>query len=363
MTQPETPEKENDKEKPSFLARNWKLILNIVTLLALVVLVVALREQVVDVFRQIKSVQWWALLLLIPLEILNYDAQARLYQRLFGIVGNKLSYKNMFKLSLELNFVNSVFPSGGVTGISYFGMRMRSNQVTAAKATMVQLMKLVMLFVSFEVLVIIGLFFLAAVGKVNGLVLLIAGGLSMLMVVCTGGFVYIVGSEKRIKGFFGFATQALNRVIQVVRPKHPETINVERAREAFEDMHQNYLLFRNKLPELRAPFMWALIANFVEVLCVYAVYIAFGEWVNLGAVILAYAIANFAGFVSVLPGGVGVYEALMTGVLVIAGIPAALSIPVVVMYRVLNTIIQLPPGFYFYHKTLKDGTLSRAPET
>jgi len=87
---------------------------------------------------------------------------------------------------------------------------------------------------------------------------------------------------------------------------------------------------------------------------IYVVYLAFGEVVNLGAVILAYAIANFAGFVSVLPGGVGVYEALMTGVLAIAGIPVALSIPVVVMYRVLSTLVQLPPGYYLYHKALTE---------
>ena len=73
---------------------------------------------------------------------------------------------------------------------------------------------------------------------------------------------------------------------------------------------------------------------------------------NLGAVILAYAVANFAGLVSVMPGGVGIYEALMTGVLVAAGVPAALSLPVTVMYRVLSTLIQVPPGWYFYHKTL-----------
>ena len=90
----------------------------------------------------------------------------------------------------------------------------------------------------------------------------------------------------------------------------------------------------------------------------YVVYIAFGHWVNPGAVILAYAIANFAGFISVLPGGVGVYEALMTGVMAIAGVPAAVSIPVVVMYRVLNTAIQLPPGYYFYQKALHEDKLT-----
>jgi len=74
---------------------------------------------------------------------------------------------------------------------------------------------------------------------------------------------------------------------------------------------------------------------------------------NIGAVILAYAVANFAGLVSVLPGGIGIYEALMTAVLVASGVPAAVSLPVTVMYRVVNTAVQIPIGYYFYHRTLQ----------
>jgi hypothetical protein len=88
------------------------------------------------------------------------------------------------------------------------------------------------------------------------------------------------------------------------------------------------------------------------VLSIYTVYIAFGELINPGAIILAYAIANFAGIISVLPGGIGIYEALMTGVLVAAGVPASLSLPVTIMYRILNMSIALPQGGYLYYRAL-----------
>lgn len=331
-------------------------MLNVITVMALFGLAYALRDQVVDVVRNLARVSVWALLLLIPLQMLNYHSQTKMYQHLFATVGNKLKYKFLLKLSLELNFVNHVFPSGGVTGISYFGVRMRSNDISGARATLVQLMKLVLLFLSFEILVIFGVVFLAAAGKANNLVILLAGSLTTLMVLGTVGFSYIIGSQQRITRFFTFVTRVINRLIQIVRPKNPETINIARAQDTFEDLHGNYELFKQKSSQLRAPFLYALAANTAEVLSIYVVYVAFGEWVNLGAVILGYAVANFAGLVSVLPGGVGVYEALLTGVLVVAGVPAALSLPVVVMYRVLNTILQLPPGYYFYHKNLQRNT-------
>jgi uncharacterized protein (TIRG00374 family) len=87
------------------------------------------------------------------------------------------------------------------------------------------------------------------------------------------------------------------------------------------------------------------------------VYLAFGHLVNVGAVILAYAIANFAGLVSVLPGGIGIYEGLMTAVLASTGVRPGISLPVTVMYRVVNTLIQIPPGYYLYQRTLRRGNL------
>lgn len=336
----------------SFWQRRWKLILNIVTVGALVILAIAIHKQIGQTFANLTHINLLVILALILIEAWNYDAQARLYRSLFGVFGNKLSYKFLYKLSLELNFINLVFPSGGVSGISYFGIRMRSGEVTAGRATLVQLMKLILIFLSFDLLMLIGLFSLAISGEINELVLLVAGMLTVIMVGGTLVFAYIVSSRARINHFFTGATRVINHIIHVFRRGHAETINIERAHSLFDDFHDNYLVFRSKIGQLQRPFWHAFMINLSEVLAVYVIFIAFGHWVNIGAVILAYAVANFAGVVSVMPGGAGVYEALMTGVLVIAGVPAALSLPVIVMYRVINTIIQMPPGYYYYHKTL-----------
>jgi hypothetical protein len=341
--------------KHSWLGSRWKLVLNMVTLIALVILIFAIHQQLGDTFRNLAHVNAWILLLMVPIEVLNYHAQAKLYQRLFKIVGNDLEYKYLYRTSLELNFVNHVFPSGGVTGVSYFGLRLRDGDIlSSGKATLVQVMKLGLTFLSFEVLIVFGLFALAVKGHVNNLVILVAASLSTLLVVGTFGFIYVVRSEERIKNFFTTFTKGLNKLIHLVRPKYPEAINILRARKVFDDFHDNYEAIEKNVSNLKKPFWYAFLANLTEVGALYIVYLAFGEPVNVGAVILAYAIANFAGFVSVLPGGVGIYEALMTAVLASTGVRAAVSLPVTIMYRVVNTIIQLPPGYYFYHKNLHD---------
>ncbi len=339
-----------------WLRKRWKLILNIVTIVALVGLAYALRGQLGDTLNNIKKVNGWALLLIVPIEALNYHAQTNLYQGLFGIVGNKLPYKFLFRMSLELNFVNHVFPSGGVTGISYFSLRLRQGEkLTGGKATLVHIMKLALTFLSFEVLIVFGLLSLSIMGRVSNLTILVAATLSTLLLVGTVAFAYIVGSQRRINSFFTGVTKLLNRIIQLVRPSHPETINIGRARQVFDDFHDNYRAIKDNYTQLKKPFWYALLANATEIMALYVVYIAFGEFVNIGAVIIAYAVANFAGLVSVLPGGVGIYEALMTAVLVSAGVPAGVSLPVTVMYRVITTAVQIPPGYYLYQKALGHG--------
>jgi len=338
----------------SILRKNWKLILNIVTITALVLLVYAIRHQIGTTIKNFAHINGWALLLIIPIEVVDYHAQAKMYQKMFATLGNKLSYSYLYKASLELNLVNHLFPSGGLTGISYFGMTISGSneKVTGGKATLVQMMKLVVTILSFEVLLIFGVFSLAIVGRVSELTILVAGGLTMFLLTVTFGGGYIVNDRQRIHIFFGSLAKALNYCMRKIFKKKTETISVDGTRKVFDDFHDSYKEMMRDWRQLKSPFLYALLANIAEVLAIYVVFLAFGRSVNIGAVILAYGVANFAGLISVLPGGIGIYEALMIAVLAISGVPASISLPAIIMYRVVNTAIQLPPGYYYYHKSM-----------
>ncbi len=339
----------SDKERQ----RRWKIALTIATLGALFILAYAVRHQLVDTLHNFGKVNSWLVLLIVPLEALNHLSQAKLYQGLFRVLGERFRTRSMFKLSLELNFVNSVFPSGGVSGFSYLSFRLRPEKVSTAQATLVQMMRFVLIFVAFQILLFVGLIALAIGDQANDVIILVASSLATLLLIGTMLLAFIIGSKKRIDEFFTFITKALNRLIHIVRPKHPETININNARRTFSELHENYMHIRRNLSVLKKPLLFGLCANITEISALYVVYLAFGHyWINPGAIILAYAVANFAGLVSVLPGGVGIYEALMLAVLAAGGVSPAISLPVTIMYRVVNMATQLPPGYLFYQKAL-----------
>lgn len=330
----------------------WKRILTGITLTALVALIYFSRDQILETIANLGKVHASFLLLILVWKFLAFHGYTAMYQDLFRILYKKLRYWPMFKVSLELNFVNNVFPSGGLTGFSYFSLKMQQFGVSAGKSTLVQMMRFVTTFVSFQLLIFVALLTLAIFGSVSNLMILVASFLGTMLLVGTLLIVYIVGSRRRIDNFFTFITKVLNRIIQLVRPRHPETINIANARSMFFELHQNYLTLKKEYKSLLRPMGWATLANIGEVAALYSVFLAFGEPVNPGAVIIAYAVANFAGLISVLPGGIGIYEGMMIGVLAAAGVSPAISIPAVVMYRILTMLLQLPIGYYFYHKTI-----------
>ncbi|OGL25804.1 hypothetical protein A3E49_01010 [Candidatus Saccharibacteria bacterium RIFCSPHIGHO2_12_FULL_49_19] len=333
----------------------WRLMLTIITLAFLALLIWGLRDEIREVLNDIGKVNTFALLLLIPLQIINYDAYVRLYRSFFKILDEKTDYWPMFKVTNELNFVNQILPSGGVSGISYFSIRMRGLGVSGAKATLAQAMKLLLLFVSFQPLLILGVLLLAARGHAGSFVMLVAGSLITLLIVGTVLGVYIIESRKRISSTLLFLTRVANGFIHLFRRHSTETINLAGAEVAFNNVYENYVVLKRNWRQLKWPFIHTMVANVTEIAKLYVVYLAFGELVNVGAVILAYSVANFAGLISVLPAGIGIYEALMTGVLVATGIPASLSIPVTIMYRVLSMTMVLVPGYFFYHRAISKG--------
>src|SRR5581483_5569925 len=271
---------------------NWRLYLTVGTFAALLILIYTLRQEIVGVIKNLGRVNTIALLLIIPMELLNYDSYSRLYRRLFKTLGHKVRYWPMFRLTLELNFVNHVLPSGGVSGISYFSLRGRDYGISTAKSTLAQIIKTFLLFISFQPLLVLGLLLLSMRGHVNDLVMLVATSIITLLVVGTLLGLYVIESRRRINSTLTYITKFLNNLVRVVRHDKTDVFDINNAQKAFNELHDNYQVIKKDWKGLKRPFFYMLVANITEVGAVYVVYIAFGQLVNVGAVILAYAVAN-----------------------------------------------------------------------
>ncbi len=334
-----------------------KLFVNILTIVALLVLVFVSRKQVAEAFAKFSDLQASILLLIIPLQALNFFCTAQAYRQFYALQGEHLPTSLMYKIALELNFVNTVFPSGGVSGFSYLGLRMRHYNISVAKSTLAHLMRFVMMYISFLILMFVGMFFLAVSRGNSALIILLCSTITFLVIFGTIALVFIISDVRRITAFTSFLPRAANRLLKLVGRRR-DTINIRRVEKLFADFHEDYVALSGKWRQLKRPLLWSLGTNITEVMSIYCVYLAFNDPINPGALVIGYAAANFAGIIAVLPGGVGVYEGLMTAVLASAGISQALALSATVVYRVCNMSLLMPIGYFFYHRALRQ----RQPE-
>ncbi len=335
--------------------RSVKFWVNVITIMALVLLVIFARDQVIEAFKTFARLNLLWLLLIIPLQIMNHFSVARFYKSYLRTLGEELSTRELFKVSLEMNFVNNVFPSGGVSGFGYLGLRLKKLGVRGSKSTLLQTSRHILTFMSFIIYLFIALILLSIFGSASRFIILIASSLSSIIIFLAVGFVFVVSDEARIKQFTAALPRLVNQILHAFHLSRKPVINIERIEALFGDLHRDYVHVRKNWKDLRYPFIWTMMMNLTEILTIFVVYLSFAQIVNPGAIIISYAVANVAGLVAVLPGGVGVYEGLMTGVMASAGVDEALALSATLVYRVSNMGIFLPIGYFFYERALKEG--------
>lgn len=351
----------------TMLSKKVKLIINIVTIIALLALLYVSWPQITEGLKEIGGAKWSIIALMIPLQIFNFFAVGMIYYSyLSGHSKNsKITKWNMYKVALEMNFVNNVFPSGGVAGFTYLGYRLKHYNIPVSRTTLAQSLRFALTFLSFLILLFVGLFMLSLGDAGSGVTVYIGLSIAFVTLFGTGLAVFVISDQKRITAFTAFLPKLINGVLKPFN-KQKNTIDVSRVEHLFTELHKDFTELMKDRKRIRNPFLWALAVNATEVMTIYTAYLALGQTVNPGAVILAYSVASFAGLVSILPGGIGVYEALMTTTLAAAGVPKALALSATLIYRIFTMIIFVPAGFIFYQLALRKGeteTISRDAAT
>ena len=94
----------------------------------------------------------------------------------------------------------------------------------------------------------------------------------------------------------------------------------------------------------RGPVLGAILNTLFDILTLYFLFVAAGHPVSPGVLLTGYGLPLLLGKLTFLPGGVGVVEATMTAMYNGLGIPNAVTIIVVLAYRLLSFWLPLVIG-------------------
>lgn len=332
--------------------RGW---LTIITLVLLTIVVIAAWPEIVNAWELITQIDWWVLLLLIPVQFLSYYATGGMIFSYLRSKGNiqDMSHWSMTRLALELNFVNHILPSGGAAGFSYLAWILKRHHVSVSRSTMAQLIRFVLTFISFVALLAVAVALLIFTGHIGRSTVFVAIGLVIAAGAGTIILVWLVKSKRRLENFSEWLTKKINGFVRwITRGKKRKVVKEEVFVEFFMGIHDDYLAIRRERKILIKPFIWAAVANILDVALIWISFWALGYTVDPALLFVAFGIASIVGAISVTPGGAGVYETVMVAFLAASGISADVAIAGTLLARVTLLAGTILFGYIFYQLTI-----------
>ena len=330
-------------------------ILSLITLFLLILVLYFARHEIYIAWKLISHVNVWILALLIPMQAFVYFAAGEM---MFEYLRAKNALKNvsrftLTRMALELNFVNHILPSGGVSGISYMTWRLGKYGVSPGRATMSQIVRYVAGFLAFLTLLLISVVLITLDSGVDRFIILVSSVLASTIVCFMIFGIYILSSSLRLEGFARWSTRAINSSVRrLTFGKKKHTVDLSKVQQFFSDIHKDYIELRADKGLLLKPYLWGILYNAADVGLFMIGFWALGYSVNPAAIVIAYGIASIAGFIVITPGGAGAYEAIMIAFLGTAGLPASVVIAGVLLTRVVLLIGTVISGYVFYQLTI-----------
>lgn len=340
--------------------------MSLLTVLLLVVILFASRHELVRAWDLLGQVNIWILLLLIPVQLIVYYASGEMifsYLRDKGQL-KKTSRWTMTRIALEGNFVNHVLPSGGVSGVSYLTWRLGHQGVPGGRATMAQVVRHAMGFVSFAALLLIALFAVTIDGTINRWIILTSAALFSAITTGLLLAIYLLSSNRRVDKFANWSYKTGNYLARKVtfgRKRH--WLKEGEVHDFLDDMHHDFLELRHDKRLLIKPFLWGLLFNAADASLFLLTFWALGVIFNPAPVLIAYGAASLAGFFVLTPGGAGAYEAIMVTFLAFAGIASGTAIAGILLARVIILLGTILLGYLFYQHALNTYGGKREPKT
>lgn len=332
--------------------RSW---LSVVTFALIVLVLFGARKELLQAWELLARVDVWVLFAMVPLAMLSYLSVGEMvfsYLRRSGHFEGIKSW-TLARISLEMNFVNHVLPSGGVSGISYMNWRLGRLGVSASKSTMAQAVRYVVGFAAMATMLALSVLVVTIDGNINRWIILMSSAIVTVMIVATLVLVYLVKSPRRLERFSALITRGINKIVRTVTfGKKPEILSALIVNAYFQDMHADYIALNRDKRVLIKPYLWALLFTVVEVALFFVAFLALGSVVNPAPILIAYGVASFAGFIVVTPGGAGAYEAIMVFILAAAGLQPGDAIAGVLLARVIILLSTIGLGYIFYQRAL-----------
>ncbi|HEX5643463.1 MAG TPA: flippase-like domain-containing protein [Thermoleophilia bacterium] len=281
--------------------------------------------------------------LAVALEIAALGGYANLFRYILRVLDIRMRLREVWAITLSGLAVSHILSAGGVGGwvVTYNALMKHKvpHGIIFVAIAAQQFFNYVVLWFFFA-LAIVYLILVRGSDSIFGYLVGIALIALILWLTLYGVYLYNRPTRLRVR-----ATQIAHLVNRVWR------------REVVKERHidgwiDNLLIGMRRMVRYRGSFRTTAVLActfwLFDMLCLWCTFQAFGYTIGLGHLLVAYVVAYSIGTLAPTPGGLGAVEGLLIALFVSFGVPSAVAVAVVLVYRIINFWLPIPPGFIAY---------------
>ncbi len=269
--------------------------------------------------------------------------------------GERLPVLTSIKYSLLINSLGYLVSLGGLTPFATQVYILDYHNISARKATLTRIVQVVLFNILFNVLVVVGFSYII-LGKHDTGFSILTMFIAMFIFLIISLTAYLTFFWKRFRQFsLGTLIKGINRFIGLFSKK--KRINPQKIEDYINDFQ---IGFKNLLkhPVLTVIIIIITVTDwFLWVSVMYFAFKAMHYTINLGELLIGFAVGQTVAIISMVPGGAGTMEGSMALIFNAFGVEFETAIAAVLLYRVTFYIIPFIVSLPFYlslrkkHKT------------
>lgn len=322
----------------------WVLLAIVVVILA--VEVVLISPSLEEAWRRIGDLDWVWIVASIVAALLSMDSYAQVQRALLRSGGVKVGQWQSLSVILASNAVSQTMPGGPVLSPAFVYRETRKWGATPVVASWQVVMSGLLAGVGLAVLGFGGALLAGAKTSPFSVFFSVVGFIAVAVV-----FQYLASHPESLQSTLLRVMDWINQV----RSK-PAGNGHDRIMETLEQLRAVQLSKR----DLGVSFGWSMFNWVADVACLAFACWAVGAHPSIAGLMVAYAAGKAVGTaVPLLPGGIGVVDAVLVPALTSAGMPAADAITAVLVYRVISYILIAAIGWvvvlFMFRGTFRTG--------
>jgi uncharacterized protein (TIRG00374 family) len=334
-------------------------IYKILLLLLSVIFIYVIFRQLGDLKRAVETLSkgsWYFILPVIGIQVLAIVNKGALYQTVYDYFKVKDTLWQHIKMQLAANFLNLAAPAGGLSGMAVYIAEAKRHGVSKSRSTFINFFAYFLYYAVFTLVLLFGLFYLMLNHQLYQYQIITASILFGMILVILIVFITVVEKAARLNKLFQLIAQAINFFSRLFGKKR--FVDEEDISALSKEIHNDLRYIQRRWSGLWLPVFHVLLAEAIDIMTLYYLFLAFKYPIYPGILITAYAICVLFTLVSITPGGIGVVEAAMLFVLSNLGVPVELAAVAVLGFRIIGYWVPFGLGFLSF-RTLHSERLEK----